>query len=99
MDLCLVGRFLTQKTLRVHMMEKVINGGPFGFDGHLLILCKAGVGDIPAQIPLFHFMFWIQVHDLPVGFMNLEVGKGLGNYIGEFVEYDVKNNSSFWNVE
>lgn len=129
-ELCLVGRFLTQKSLRVHMMkermatiwepvlgvaikeskkgvflfqffhkidmQKVINGGPWNFDGHLLILSRLGARDIPAQVPLFHVFFWIQVHDLPFGFMSLEVGQGLRNYIGEFVEYDAKNNSSFW---
>lgn len=77
-------------------MQKVINGGPWNFDGQLLILSKTGAGDIPSQVPLFHATFWLQIHDLPFGFMNLDVGQGLGNYIGEFVEYDAKNNSNFW---
>lgn len=113
-DLCLVGRLLTYKILRVHMMkermtivwdpgrgvaikeiekgvflfqfffhkldmQKVINGEPWNFDGHLLILNKVGAGDVPTQVPLFHVMFWIQVHDLHVGFMNNDMGKGLSN--------------------
>lgn len=77
-------------------MQKVMNGGPWFFDGHLLILGQMGATDLPTQIPLFHVMFWVQVHDIPTGFMSLEVGKGLGNYIGEFIEYDPKNMSSFW---
>lgn len=39
---------------------------------------------------------WIQVHDLPAGFMSEAVGKQLGNFFGEFLLYDEKNNSSIW---
>lgn len=129
-NLCLVGRFLTHKTIRVHMMkermatiwepvrgvsikevekgifvfqffhrmdmQKVLNGGPWSFDNHLLILGQIGANETPAQVPLFHVNFWVQVHELPVGFMSVEVGKGLGNYIGQFLEYDTKNSSNFW---
>lgn len=35
-----------------------------------------------------------QVHDLPTGFMTPTVGQSLGNFIGEFLEYDPNNNSS-----
>lgn len=39
---------------------------------------------------------WIQIHDLPKGFMSKVVGKQLGDFFGEFVQYDAKNNSSIW---
>jgi hypothetical protein len=39
---------------------------------------------------------WVQVHDLPMGFMREKVGIKLADYIGTFVEYDKNNNSSFW---
>jgi hypothetical protein len=39
---------------------------------------------------------WIRVYNLPTGMMKEKVGMGLGNYIGEFLEYDGNNNSSFW---
>lgn len=77
-------------------MQRVMSGGPWSFDGHLLLLSLIGETEMPAQVPLFHAVFWIQVHDLPISFMSLDIGKGLTNYIGEFVEYDSKNNSSFW---
>ncbi|XVF65074.1 hypothetical protein PTKIN_Ptkin09bG0217600 [Pterospermum kingtungense] len=35
-------------------------------------------------------------YDLPTGFISLDVGKQLSNYIGKFIDYDVSNNSSFW---
>jgi hypothetical protein len=48
------------------------------------------------NIPLYHVDFWVQVHNLPTGFMTERVGKTLANYIGAFVEYDKNNNGSFW---
>ncbi|GAU35928.1 hypothetical protein TSUD_69610 [Trifolium subterraneum] len=52
--------------------------------------------DVEEDIPLFHVNFWVQIHDVPLGMMLETVGKGLANYIGEFVEYDKNNNTSFW---
>lgn len=40
--------------------------------------------------------FWIQIHNLPIGFMSEFVGKTLGNYIGEFLDYDPSNDSCVW---
>ncbi|XP_058775429.1 uncharacterized protein At4g02000-like [Vicia villosa] len=77
-------------------MEAVINGGPWSFDSHLLILEQVRLGVQIENIPLFHVDFWIQVHNLPAGFMLEKVGKTMASYIGTFVEYDKNNNTSFW---
>lgn len=53
-------------------------------------------GEVPTSVQLYSVCFWVQVHDLPMGFMSHSVGKQLGNFIEEFIEYDEKNNSSFW---
>lgn len=77
-------------------MEAAVKGGPWTFDNHLLVLGRMQVG-VPLQnIPLYHVEFWVQVFNLPVGFMTELVGKLLGNLIGEFVEHDSTNNSSIW---
>ncbi|MBA0783221.1 hypothetical protein Gotri_000975, partial [Gossypium trilobum] len=34
--------------------------------------------------------FWVQVHDLPPGFFLETVAKYLGNFIGRFLEYNLK---------
>lgn len=129
LNICLVGRFLTDRSIRVHIMkvrmaeiwrlgrgvsikdiggvflfqffhkidkERVENGGPWSFENHLLILGTIPAGEIPSQIPLFHVPFWVQVHDVPAGFMSTTVGQHLGNFIGQFLSYDLNNNSNFW---
>ncbi|MBA0674691.1 hypothetical protein Goari_016274, partial [Gossypium aridum] len=47
-------------------------------------------GDEPMVMPLFTVDFWVLFHDLPHGFMLEMVAKQLGNFIGLFLEYDVK---------
>lgn len=76
--------------------KRVFNGEPWTFDNHLLILEVVQSGDIHAEIPLYHVNFWVQVHDLPAGFMTPIVGQHLGNFIGEFVEYVDNNNAGVW---
>ncbi|XP_045791974.1 uncharacterized protein LOC123886726 [Trifolium pratense] len=77
-------------------IEAVIKGGPWTFDNFTLIVERLKVGVSLYDIPLFHVNFWVQIHNVPVGMMIEKVGKGLANYIGEFLEYDKNNNTSFW---
>ncbi|MCI34941.1 DUF4283 domain protein, partial [Trifolium medium] len=77
-------------------MEAALTGGPWTFDNHLIILERVQIGVQIENIPLNHVEFWVQVHNLPAGFILEKVGRKLANYIGEFVEYDKNNNTSFW---
>lgn len=129
-DLCLVGRFLTEKTINLRAMKTkmadvwkptlgisikeleqgiylfqffhkedlqwVVKGGPWMFDNAMMVLEPIAAGEDPLQVPLWHVNIWIQIHDLPMGFMTEAVGQQLGNFFGEFLEYDAKNNSTIW---
>lgn len=127
--LCLVGRFLMSRPIRVHMMmermagvwlpgkqvtikeieggrslfqfyhkvdvQRILKGGPWSFDGHILILGPIQAGEDPQQVELYKVPFWVQIHNVPIGFMTEKVGQHLANFIWEFIEYDAKNNSNF----
>lgn len=129
-ELCLVGRFLTEKSVNMKAMKTkmddiwkptmgvnikeleqgiflfqfyhkedmvwVQKGGPWMFDNAMLCIEDIPPGDDPLKVPLWFLNMWIQIHDLPVGFMSEVVGKQLGNFFGEFLLYDEKNNSSIW---
>lgn len=129
-DLCLVGRFLTEKNLNVRAMKArladiwkptmginikeieegiflfqfyhekdrqwVLDGGPWSFDNAMLIIQAIPPGEQPLKVPLWYINFWIQIYELPAGFMSETVGKQLGNFFGEFMEYDPKNSNSIW---
>lgn len=129
LSICLVGRFLTDRNIRVPIMKErmadvwrplrgvtiyeiesalflfrfyhavdfqhVLKGGPWSFDKHMLILGVIKKGENPKNIPLYMVPFWVQIHNIPVGFMSQFIGENLENYIGKFLEYDEKNNSNF----
>lgn len=127
-ELCLVGRFLTEKNINVRAMKSkladlwkpamgisikdlkpglflfqfyhkddmswVMNNGPWTFDNALLVSNVVKAGEDPVKVSLVEVDFWIQIHDLPIGYMTEVVGKQLGNFFGVFLQYDTKNNSS-----
>lgn len=129
-ELCLVGRFLSEKTINERAMKSkladiwkpamgitikeidpgiylfqfyhiedlkwVMNGGPWSFDNIMLALATIPNGENPLNVPLLSVNIWIQIHGLPSGFMTETVGKLLGNFFGEFLLYDQKNDSSLW---
>ncbi|XP_074366501.1 uncharacterized protein LOC141707310 [Apium graveolens] len=129
-ELCLVGRFLTEKNLNsramksklvdvwrptrgisikdlkdgaflfqfyhVDDMQWVVNGGPWAFDGSMLVTSTIPKGEDPLKVPLYNLSFWIQLHGLPTGFMTEVVGRQHGNFFGSFLAYDPNNNTSIW---
>ncbi|XVF67588.1 hypothetical protein PTKIN_Ptkin10aG0133100 [Pterospermum kingtungense] len=129
-EMCLVGRFLTERSINFNIMrhrltsiwkpgrgvsmkdlgdqrymfqffhtvdlKRVLEGGPWTFDSHLLILHQLKPGEIPNRVPLNFVDYWVQVYNLPVGCMSESIGKQLGNFVGYFLEYDASNNSLLW---
>ena len=75
----------------VHL-KRVLVGGPWPYDNHLLILHWIQPGEGLNQIPLNSIDIWVQIFYLPSGYMSESVGKQLGNYIGFFLAYDSSNN-------
>ncbi|MBA0659642.1 hypothetical protein Goklo_011754 [Gossypium klotzschianum] len=86
---CLVGVFLTSSVVHFQEMRStVIKNGPWNFNSHLLILHRLQQGEDPLSVQLHWVDFWILIHDLPIGFIADAVAHQLGNFIGEFIEYD-----------
>lgn len=93
LDLCLVGRFLTNQSYDFNIMRsrmtsiwkpgkgvlfkdigsdcfliqffhslelnRVVEGGPWSFDNHPLIIHKLQVGNIPRKVVLNRLLFWV----------------------------------------
>lgn len=129
-ELCLVGKFLTEKNLNVRAMKSkmvdiwkpamginikmltsglflfqfyhkddmqwMMSNGPWTFENAMLVTNVIPAGGDPTKVPLNEVEFWIQLYDLPGGFMTEQIGKQLGNFFGAFVMYDLSNNASIW---
>lgn len=113
-ELCLVGKFLTEKNLNVRVMKykmadiwkpsmginikvltpclflfqfyhkddmnRMISNGPWSFDNALLVTNTIPTRGDPTKVSLNAVEFWIQIYDLPSGYMSESVGKQLGNF-------------------
>lgn len=77
-------------------MNWVLRGGPWSFDNSMLVIAEVPKGEEPLNVPLWYLNMWIQIYGLPSGIMTEVVGRQLGNFFGEFLEYDHKNNTSNW---
>ncbi|MBA0702509.1 hypothetical protein Goari_027472, partial [Gossypium aridum] len=42
----------------------------------------------PLRIPFNHAIFWVQVHNLLLGFLTEGMANQFGNFIGQILEYD-----------
>lgn len=72
-------------------MRGVVDGGPWTFENHLLVLLELKAEEELKEVLLHYALFWVQVYDLPKCFFSEVISKALANYIGSFVHYDKKN--------
>ncbi|KAA3464259.1 nucleolin-like [Gossypium australe] len=54
-------------------------------------------------VPLWETVFWVQIHNVPIGFFMEGIAKQLGDFLGKFVEYDTsmatKGNVHFMRIQ
>lgn len=68
------GLFLFQ-FYHVDDMKWVLNGGFWSFDNSLMVTSNIKHGEDPTKVPLVEIDFWVQIYDLPIGYMSESVGK------------------------
>lgn len=72
----------------VEAKNLALSGRPWHFDKSLLVIeCANGRGPFNS-IPLTDEFFWVQVHGLDPDDMTDEIGKLVGDYLGEFIRSD-----------
>ncbi|CAN0884621.1 hypothetical protein LINGRAHAP2_LOCUS14902 [Linum grandiflorum] len=76
-------------------VRKVMDKGPWHFNGVLLVTHELRQGELPDQVPLTQIPFWVQVHNLHFGYFNESVGTTLGNFVGRFLNYDERNDIEY----
>ncbi|MBA0642595.1 hypothetical protein Goklo_026951 [Gossypium klotzschianum] len=82
-------RFLFWSYVEVDI-TRVIQGSPWTFSNHLLVFHRLEKGEDPLQVSLYYVDFWVQVHDLPIGFYNEQLARQFRNFLRTFLDYDSK---------
>lgn len=67
---------------------KVLDGGPWNFDNHLLALQRWVPGMKSDQVHFHVMAFWVQLWGLPFEFVNQTIGEIIGRKIGCLVAVD-----------
>ncbi|XP_019154535.1 PREDICTED: uncharacterized protein LOC109151078 [Ipomoea nil] len=71
-------------------MNRVLENEPWSFEQNLLVLARVQPEIPPSSMPLDTAEFWVQLHDLPLGFFSERSAKAIRNFIGEFIRIDEK---------
>lgn len=85
-----VDRYLFQFHHKVDA-ARILDEGSWLYDNFHIVMDRIAPGVVPSFVPLNHINFWVQVHGLPLGFIQPKVGQGLGCFLGTLKAYDGRN--------
>ncbi|XP_030970196.1 uncharacterized protein LOC115990508 [Quercus lobata] len=69
-----------------HEVETILENEPWSFDKHLMVLQRYDK-DTPVEELKFNYTsFWVQVHDIPVRFMNQKVAAGICSQVDTVIK-------------
>lgn len=77
-------------------VQRILHDGLWPFENATLVLKRLNDGDQSTNVVLDCVNYWIQVHDLPCGFMTERIAEHIGNSLGIFVQNDPNNFGGNW---
>ncbi|XP_074337126.1 uncharacterized protein LOC141674299 [Apium graveolens] len=72
-------------------LQRVLEGGPWSFEQSTLVCHQLSGNEDPHTVQLKETNMWIQVYNIPSGFIFENVLKSIGNSIGRYVKSDSAN--------
>lgn len=81
-----------------HIMDvrKVLEGGPWSFEQNMLIYKQVKEMEDLQAVDLNEVKIWVQVRDVPKGFISENIMKSVGMYVGKYVKSDPANFDNTW---
>ncbi|XP_066397871.1 uncharacterized protein [Miscanthus floridulus] len=76
--------------------RKVMDEGPWIFRGYAVLLEEYDGITKPSKIKFKNMTAWVRIYDLPTGFRTKNIGRQLGNKIGEFLKVDLDEEINGW---
>ena len=64
-------------------MDKILDGEPWSFDKHLVVMCQYENDSLLEDIQFEKTKLWVQVHGIPIKYMTIEVAKKICSVLGE----------------
>ena len=65
--------------------DKVIQSEPWTFDKHLIVMERHDPSSSIDELTLDKTTFWVQVHGLPIKFMNVKAAKKICEFLGRVI--------------
>lgn len=69
-------------------VQKVLDGGPWSFEQAMLVLHQVGIGEDPVGVMLQDMEMWVQIYDMPIGFVSETILKSIGAALGKYVKVE-----------
>lgn len=67
-------------------LQKVVEGGPWTFEQNLPVYHRLLDTEDPHMVKLNEIDIWVQIYDIPKGFISENVLKNVGNSICKFIK-------------
>lgn len=77
-------------------LQKVIDGGPWSFEQNMLVCQRLHENEDPHLILLQDLDIWVQLYDVPKGFVSETVLKTIGDSFGCYIKSDPTNFNNIW---
>lgn len=81
-----------------HMLDlqKVMEGGPWTFEQSMLVFHHLSRNEDPHLVTLQEVDIWVQIYDIPKGFMSETILKNIGDSFGRYIKSDPSNFNNIW---
>ncbi|XP_074326996.1 uncharacterized protein At4g02000-like [Apium graveolens] len=77
-------------------LQKFLDGRPWSFEQNMLVYHQMQDTEDAHQVVLNDVDIWVQVHDIPKGFISETVLKTIGDFVGQYVKSDPVNFDCTW---
>ena len=66
-------------------VDSILSNEPWSFDKHLMVLQRYDKDTLVEDLMFNRTFFWVQVHDIPIRFMNQKVAEGICSTVGTVI--------------
>ncbi|WOG99650.1 hypothetical protein DCAR_0519004 [Daucus carota subsp. sativus] len=77
-------------------IQKVIDGGPWSFEQATLLTHQLEMGEDPCTVKMQDVEMWVQIYDIPRGFLSENILKNAGDSMGKFIRVEPNTFDGVW---